>query len=426
MAVVVGAPDVDGLVEAAHGQLVVVVGNVRREVGGNAVGAHQHLVLGLVLILALVGCAVLLAELSALVHNGAVLGPVAGAGGQQPVDHGLHRAGVVQGALAEPHIVGDAVLCQIPLQTGDVLGQAVVDQGLLAGLLVGVHILVTLDGGEFAGQNLDVLALIAVLREGHGLLALEVLQITGGQALAELLDLVARVVHIELTGHVVACPVHHSGQAVAQSAAAGVAQVHGAGGVGGNEFHVDLLALTEIGAAVLLVQGCTINHAGKPARSQEQVDEAGAGHRNFGEDAVFQAGQMGQNGIGNLAGSLFEHPGAGHGQIAGHVAVLHVAGDLHDEVGQIGLGQLTGFHGSLSGLGQQGAGLVQRSLARVVILVGFLHLSDHGFVFRIGHSDRYSFPFKLCRRVPRREHQRGVRSAFFTVMVTRLRLSTTS
>ena len=45
MAVVVGAPDVDGLVKAADLQLVAVVGDVGGEVGVEAVGAAEHVVL---------------------------------------------------------------------------------------------------------------------------------------------------------------------------------------------------------------------------------------------------------------------------------------------------------------------------------------------------------------------------------------------
>ena len=45
VALMVGAPDVDHAVEAAHEELVVVVGDVRREVGGVAGRAHEDVVL---------------------------------------------------------------------------------------------------------------------------------------------------------------------------------------------------------------------------------------------------------------------------------------------------------------------------------------------------------------------------------------------
>ena len=45
MTVMVGAPDVDDLVEMTHGELVAVVSDVAGEIGVEAVGAAQHIVL---------------------------------------------------------------------------------------------------------------------------------------------------------------------------------------------------------------------------------------------------------------------------------------------------------------------------------------------------------------------------------------------
>ena len=49
MAVVVCTPHINGFVKAAGGQLIVVVGDVGGKVGGDAVGADEDLVLGLLL-----------------------------------------------------------------------------------------------------------------------------------------------------------------------------------------------------------------------------------------------------------------------------------------------------------------------------------------------------------------------------------------
>ena len=57
MAVVVGAPDVDGLVKAPHLQLVAVVGDVGGKVGVEAVGPAQHVVLQVQLVHLLLGLA---------------------------------------------------------------------------------------------------------------------------------------------------------------------------------------------------------------------------------------------------------------------------------------------------------------------------------------------------------------------------------
>ena len=87
MAVVVCAPHVNGLGKAAGSQLVVVVGDIGGKVGGDAVGADEHLVLGLllsaVLGLFLVHGAVLGSVLGAAVHDSTVLGLVAGTQLQQ-------------------------------------------------------------------------------------------------------------------------------------------------------------------------------------------------------------------------------------------------------------------------------------------------------------------------------------------------------
>ena len=142
----------------------------------------------------------------------------------------------------EPDIILDAVLAQVALQSGDVLGQGVRHNGLLQLLEVSVDIGVAVHLGKLLGALDDVGALVALGGQRTGLLALVELQVADGQALAELLDLVARVVDVELTGHVVAGPVQAGGQTVAQGAAPGVAHVHGAGGVGRDKFHVVALA----------------------------------------------------------------------------------------------------------------------------------------------------------------------------------------
>ena len=289
----------------------------------------------------------------------------------------------------EPDVVVDAVLAEVALEGSDVLGQGVGHEGVLEGgeglafkegLLVhplaGSDVLVTVLLGKLTGQNLDVTALIALGGQGIGLLAAVLLEIADGEALAELLDLVARVIDIELAGHVVARPVEDSGQTVAQSAAAGVAHVHGAGGVGRDELHIVLCALAVVGAAILLVCAGTQHDAGPEGGGKEEVDEAGAGHLDLGEDTAGQVGQVGDEGVGDHLGGLAPGACTGHGDVGSDVAVLDVGGDLHDEGGQLGLGQSTVGHCGLGGGSQQGTGLVQRGLPRVVVLVG---------LFKVGH-----------------------------------------
>ena len=89
VAVVVGAPDVDEQLVAA-GELVPVVGDVREQVGGLAVGLHDDAVL----VVAEVGGAQ--PHGAVLLEDDAVLAQV----GQRGVD----RAGVVEALLAEPRV----------------------------------------------------------------------------------------------------------------------------------------------------------------------------------------------------------------------------------------------------------------------------------------------------------------------------------
>ena len=254
-------------------------------------------------------------------------------------------------------------------------------QGVAGQAAAGLGVLVALAGGKLQRQQLDVPALVALGGQGIVLLVVVVLEVADGQALAELLDLVAGVVDVELAGHVVACPLQNSGQAVAQRAAAGVAHVHGAGGVGRNELYVVLLALAVVGLAVVGGGAGRHHHPGPESGGQEQVDKAGAGHFRLGKAAAAQAGQVGQQGFGDHLGGLVPGAGTGHGDVRGDVAVLAVGGHLHDEGGQLGGGQVAGLHGGLGGLGQQGPGLGQSGLPGVVMLKSGVVLAVHSDSF---------------------------------------------
>ena len=119
VAVVVSAPDVDGLGEAANlASLLPMVGDVGGKVGGDAtVGTDGDFVLGLLL-----GAVVSLllvdgAVLGGTVRCGTLMAPSSAFANGHPAPaacpHGQHSAGLVEGALMEPDIVVDAVLCQV-------------------------------------------------------------------------------------------------------------------------------------------------------------------------------------------------------------------------------------------------------------------------------------------------------------------------
>ena len=149
-----------------------------------------------------------------------------------------------------------------------------------------------MEGVEVFGVVDDVLAVVAVLRHiavgGGAFLPFADLQIPQREGEAELLNLVAGVVDVEFPTDVIARPVEDRGEGVADCAAAGVADVHRAGGVGGDEFYQHLFPFAETGAAVILPFPQDREDAVRePLPAEEEVDKAGAGHFD-----LFKAGAV--------------------------------------------------------------------------------------------------------------------------------------
>ena len=365
MAVVIRTPDVDGLVKAPDRQLVAVVGDVGGKVGVETVGPAEHVVLQVQLVHLLLGLALphefLLQQLGGVQPQGAVLliGPAL-------LGEHLHRLGhiaaLMEGGLKEPLVVHDAVLFQILLHLGDIDRQAVLRhlvQALLLGQLLPAVPVGVMDG---AGQLLDVLAVIALLREGEILLPQDQLHIPGVDGHGKLVDLVAGVVDIELLPGVAAVPLQHVGQGVPQHAAAGVAHVHGAGGVGGDKLHHDLLAAAlRVGA----VSGPLPLHVRQdrliPLGAQGEIQKAGPGDLHFLEVAPLQV-KVVHNGLGDGPGGLVQRSGPRHGIGGGVVPVGGILGDLNGGLHLRAGGQLARLHspqiGRLRQLRDLGAGLL--------------------------------------------------------------------
>ena len=246
MAVVVGAPDVDDLVKAAHGELVAVVGDIGGKVGVEPVGAAKHVVLEVKLV-----------HVLALFPrpDKAVADDIGGPEPQRAVPligparvgERLNRvrdvAALVERGLVKPGVKTDAVALQIALHLRQIAVEAEARHVSVPLLDITVYITFPMFVIERLRQLLDVVAVVTVLRELHRVFALNELEVARLDALGELLDLVARVVDIKLPLHRRAVPVQHAGERVAQHAAAGVAHVHRAGGVGGDELHHVLLPL---------------------------------------------------------------------------------------------------------------------------------------------------------------------------------------
>ena len=262
MAVVVAAPNVDEQVEAAV-ELILVVGDVRREVSRVAVGADEHLVL-------------FAAEFGRFVPDGAVL-LVGQAAVAQIIDDGHDLAALVQVAFEEPAVVMDAVFLHVGLHFRNVARQAEADERGAALLLGNAHQCVAVVRSVFLCEVEDILAVVAVLGQ-LGRVFREKLLVADREGEAEFIELVAGVVDVELAPHVVACGVEHGGEAVTERAAARVAHVHRAGRVGGDKFHHDAAFLAEIAAAVIFAGGEHVcQHVAVKRRAQKEVHKAGTG-----------------------------------------------------------------------------------------------------------------------------------------------------
>ena len=171
--------------------------------------------------------------------------------------------------------------------------------------------------------------------------------------------------------------------------------MHGAGGVGRNEFHVIPLAAAKIGAAILGVGAGGLHHIPIEGRGEVKVQKTGA--RNFQplKAAAFQLYLAG-NGFGNGPGRFAESTGAGHGQVAGQIAVFRVTGDLYDKIGQLHLRQQPFGHGGGGGLGQQGPGFLHGGLAGIIIGIVLLHGDLPFGLYGLYISFRFLQIFRAC------------------------------
>ena len=253
-------------------------------------------------------------------------------------------AAVVQRGLEEPFVELDAVALEVALHLRDVALQAKarhIGVALLDGLF---QIAVAVDIVEGPGELADVVAVVAVLGELDRILALDELDVACFDALGELFDLVAEVVDVELAPHVRARPVEHLGERIAQHAAAGVAHVHGARGVRGDELDHILLAVQPVVAAVvapLLLNGG--QDVGIPLVAEAEVQKAGTRDLNARKVRVAQVHVLGQN-FRDLAGILAHGLGCGQAERGRIVAVGGILGDLHGGDGLHALGQQPLLH----------------------------------------------------------------------------------
>ena len=355
VAVVVCAQKVDAAGVAAV-ELVLVVGDVRREVGVGAVCLDEHAIF-------------VVAEVRGAEPRGAVL--LVDEAQLVELCDGLGDNGLpclvfgVQGALGEPHVEVQPEVREHVLVVAEdgVVGH--VHEGCLALLGAGLHPLEALLADDLDGDVDDVGACVAVFGElgavlirvsddvivglgaGHALLHEGGdLQVAARDRLGEDVHLVAGIVDVELAGDLVAGEFHDAAQGVAQGCPAAVAQVHGAGGVGRDELDVDLGALAHgaaAKAAALLADAA--EHALQSCVGEAQVDEAGSGDLD-GAQQLAALEVLDEDGC-DVARVHVRLLGASHGNGGSPVTVGAVARTLQGRVWDGLEGELAGLDGLL-------------------------------------------------------------------------------
>ena len=184
-----------------------------------------------------------------------------------------------------------------------------------------------------ARHGQDVFGAIAVRRERDGLAAqLEVTQIDADR---EDVDLPAGIVDVVLAIDRVPGGLEQVAERRAIRRAAAVAHVHGAGGIGRNEFDHHLAAGADVAAPVSRALFGHVLQRGEPrVLRQTEIDEAGAGDLGARDQRIRR--QRGHQRLRQLARILARRLGDAHGDVALEVAVLRIARALDHHLGGIG------------------------------------------------------------------------------------------
>ncbi len=310
LTVVVGPEDVDDPVEAPLEELVAVVGEVSRQVGRIAVRLDEHAVAGV-------------AEAARAQPDGSVL--VEDVASLAKAGDGVgDLAALLDGGLGEPFVELDAHRLERLLDVGE---------DPVGGETAGLHHLL---GAVVALREIgDVLALVAALAD-------HLATPPGEQALAELADLAAGVVHVVLAGDERPRPCHDAGEGVPVGAEPAVADVQRAGRVGRDELDLHPLAVAELRSAIAV--GALLYDLAEdvvqPGGRQPEVHEAGPGHLHLlhlVEAGVVEAGGVEAGGElgGELAGLAAVSLCEDEGGIGREVAVLGALRTLEVDFGRV-------------------------------------------------------------------------------------------
>ena len=291
--VVIGTPDVDDLVESAI-ELVHVIGDIGCEVGSLTILASHHAIL-------------FVTEIGRTKPQGAALF-INIAIVLQARDRGFDQAFVVQRALRKPAVEVDAKGVQVGTYDLDQRIQGVIeDYAILVfteqamgivdqvvdvfflvasgriradvgeGLRRGPMKPLTVFAVQIGGNIPDIIALVAVAGKIDFLAAeFEVAQPGGG---TENMHLPAGIVDVVLSLHVVADEAQQIGQGGAIGGAATMTDVQRPGGIGRNEFDLDVTTLSDMAATEVfaLLQNPVDDRLAGIA-GEEEIDESRAGY----------------------------------------------------------------------------------------------------------------------------------------------------
>ncbi len=339
IAVMIGAPDVQQMIEAAL-QFVEDIGNVRRKIRLDAVLADHHAIL----LVAVVGTlepqrAVLEVGVSALF---------------QGIDRALHRTVVAQGALGKPAIEGDAEFAQILADVAQDFPERQIEHAAECGFAderpragnerIDVRVLIASlrlirrqileDFGRampqaqaFRGEQAfadrgDVVAPIAVRGKGEALAAL--FQIPQPRAHRQDFHLASRIVDVVLALHAPAHRLQQIRDRRTERGMAAVAHVQRARGICRHEFHLHRSPAARRRPAVpapLAQHLADLRVIG--VIRQEEIDEAGARDLDFGDRRARR--QPAHQRLRQFARILARCLGEPHGKVAREIAVLRVA-----------------------------------------------------------------------------------------------------
>ena len=155
------------------------------------------------------------------------------------------------------------------------------------------------------------------------------LKIAQIQRFTELGNLISRVVHIELAVSLIACFFKQGSQAVADSAAARVSDVHRTCRICRNKFHKNALSVAEIGFSVIRAERNRFaDNFIVPTVAEEKVEEPGTRKLDFPEKRAFEVDCV-LNHLAERAGICFKRFRGNKRRVRGKIAVRVVGRHGH-------------------------------------------------------------------------------------------------